>query len=189
MAAPKRTEFEREQQLLEIQSMYLRGERQVDIAAKFGLSQPAISRDLATIKARWKNSQLIDMNEAKQRELARVDELEKVYWTAWEKSLGERRKTRQEKYAGAGENGKEHSRASVETEIMLGNPSYLAGIADCVDKRCKIIGLYAPAKQEHTGAGGGPIKYQNATDLTDEQLAAIASSGGVGTTEAPPSPE
>jgi hypothetical protein len=27
----------------------------------------------------------------------------------------------------------------------------------CIERRCKILGIDAPMRQEHTGAGGGPI--------------------------------
>jgi hypothetical protein len=150
MAAPKRSKFERERDLERITSLYLTGKTQQEIADDIGVHRTQIEYDLATIKKRWRESSLIDIGEAKNRELDRIDRLEQTYWTAWEKSLGERTRTKQEKHVdGDGkEIGKGRSRASVEKETLLGNPSYLAGIADCVDKRCKIIGLYAPVKSE-----------------------------------------
>jgi len=150
MAAPKRTEFEREEQLYQIQAMYLRGERQMDIAAKLNLSQSQISRDISTIKIRWRKDTTINLDEAKQRELSRIDELERTYWQAWERSLDERTKTRTEKFSG--EDGK--GKASIEKETLLGLPAYLTGIQWCISERCKILGLYAPIKNATTDRDG-----------------------------------
>lgn len=37
----------------------------------------------------------------------------------------------------------------------------------------ELLGLNAPLRHEHTGAEGGPVKYQNVEEMTDEQLHAI----------------
>lgn len=168
MAAPKRSEFEREQQLVEIQAMYLRGARQMDIAAEFNISQPQISRDLATIKARWRNTTTINLDEAKQKELIRIDELERTYWTAWERSLDEKVKTRTEKFSGDDGRGK----ASVEKETLLGVPAYLTGVQWCISERCKILGLYAPVKNDQTGLI--TLRVIEADEGTDDSLTEAA---------------
>ena len=69
VTGPKRTEFEREANLVEIKDAYLRGDTQMSIAERLGLSQAQISRDLATIQRRWRESALVDINEAKRRKL------------------------------------------------------------------------------------------------------------------------
>jgi phage terminase small subunit len=43
-----------------------------------------------------------------------------------------------------------------------------------IQQLAKMQGWEAAQKFEHAGAGGGPIQVQSASDLTDEQLAAIA---------------
>lgn len=151
MAAPRRTRTQRAHDLTRIAELYLTGKRQVDIAAELGVTQQQVSYDLQEIHRRWRESTLINMDEAKHRELDRLDVLERTYWAAWERSLTERTKTKQEKNAiGVG-------KASVEKENLLGNPAYLAGVQSCIEQRCKIIGLYAPAKQELTGKDGAPL--------------------------------
>ena len=141
MSAPKRTEFEREAQLVEIKDLYLRGETQMSIAAKFNLSQSQISRDISTLHRRWRESSLIDINEAKQRELERLDALEREYWTAWEASKGEQQRST------AGKTG-DVSRAQIVKFESAGDPRFLAGVQWCVEQRCKILGLYAPLRSE-----------------------------------------
>jgi DNA-binding transcriptional regulator LsrR (DeoR family) len=69
-----------------IASLYLKGEYQSDIAAQVGISQGQVSKELAILQAEWQTSALIDINEAKARELAKIDALELVYWQAWERS-------------------------------------------------------------------------------------------------------
>ena len=127
--------------------MYLKGKTQTEIGQEVGLSQPQVSYDLADIQRRWREDTTINLDEAKQRELSRIDELERTYWQAWEKSCNERTKTSTEKVSG--DNGR--AKASVQKEEMLGNPAYLAGVMNCIQERSKILGIYAPEKQEISG--------------------------------------
>ena len=84
MAAPKRTSFEREKDLLEISRLYLTGVTQTDIAARLGVSQQQISYDLKALQKRWLAASLAHVDDAKARELAKIDQLEREYWKAWE---------------------------------------------------------------------------------------------------------
>lgn len=88
MPAPHRTKAQREHDLAETARLYLRGATQAEIAAKQGVVQQQISKDLKVIQRRWQQSALVDMQAAKARELARIDHLERVYWEAWEKTSG-----------------------------------------------------------------------------------------------------
>src|SRR5581483_4024403 len=65
---------------------YLRGETQWEIARTLGVSQGQVSRDLKAIRQEWLNSSVCNFNELKAREIAKVDELERTYWAAWEES-------------------------------------------------------------------------------------------------------
>lgn len=160
MAAPKRTDAQREHDLELISALYLRGKRQVDIAAELGVTQQQISYDLKTIQKRWQQKTVVNINEVKQRELARIDELERTYWEAWERSLDERTKTRTERNTTGGENQVSRDKASIEKETLLGIPAYLAGVERCIELRCKILGVHAAQKHEHTGPNGGEITFR-----------------------------
>ena len=153
MSAPKRTAFEREAQLVEIKDAYLRGDTQMSIAQRFGLSQPQISRDLATIQRRWRESSIVDIYEAKQRELEHIDVLEREYWQAWEASKGEQSRSTASKTGDV-------SRAQVVKYESAGDPRFLAGVQWCVEQRCKILGLLAAVKSELTGKDGGPVVFR-----------------------------
>ena len=152
VSAPKRTEFEREAQLVEIKDAYLRGDTQMDIAARLGLSQGQISRDLAKIQRRWRESSLVDINEAKQRELERIDVLEREYWQAWENSKGEQQRST------ASKDG-DRSRAQIVKYESAGDPRFLAGVQWCVEQRCKILGLLAAVKSDLNATLTGPVQF------------------------------
>lgn len=141
MPGPKRTPTQRENDLEQIAALYLKGVRQWQIAEKLGIVQSQVSYDLKTIHKRWRESSLVNMNEVKQRELARIDELERTYWDAWERSVGEKTKTRTEKVVGS-----KAAKASIEKDQMLGNPAYLSGVQWCIEQRCKIFGIYEATK-------------------------------------------
>ena len=150
---PKRTKFQREAHLVEIKDAYLRGDTQMSIAERLGLSQAQISIDLATIQRRWRESSLVDVNEAKQRELERIDVLEREYWQAWEASKGEQSRSTASKTGDV-------SRAQVVKYESAGDPRFLAGVQWCVEQRCKILGLLAAVKNELIGKDGGPITFR-----------------------------
>ena len=161
MAAPKRTAFQRENDYERITTFYLRGWRQVDIAAELGLSQGQISQDLKTIQKRWRTDTAINLDEAKQKELARLDELEREFWQAWETSKGERTKARQEKNVSG-----TTVKASMEKEQRDGNPAFLQGVLNCIQKRCDILGLDAPKRNNNLEV--------DLSKLTDDQLSRVA---------------
>jgi hypothetical protein len=164
MAAPKRTPFQREADLERITTYYLKGWRQAAIAAELNLAQSQVSYDLKTIQTRWRASTTINLDEAKQKELSRVDLLELEYWAAWESSKTERTKARQESDGTRDKDNKPVvKKSSMEKEARDGNPAFLAGVMSCIDRRCKLLGLDAATRNEISGPGGGPIKTEQST--------------------------
>ena len=143
MGLPKRTDFQREADYVQITELYLRGKRQSEIAPLLNLSQGMISNDLKVIQRRWRESTTMNLDEAKAKELARLDELEREFWAAWEASKGERTQARQEK-----NNAGATVKASMTKEQRDGNPAFLTGVLNCIDRRCKLLGLDAPTKSE-----------------------------------------
>ena len=63
-----------------IADLYLKGWIQADIAAEIGMAQQTVSNDIKALQKDWLASALIDFNEAKSQELAKVDRLEREYW-------------------------------------------------------------------------------------------------------------
>ena len=163
MPAPKRTKFERERDLERVTQLYLRGKFQSEIAAILDVSQGQISYDIATIEERWQKRADINWNKAKQKELDKLDNLEREYWldmerylAAWEASKTERTKSRQETDGTLSKDKKPTvKKMSMEKEQRDGNPAFLDGMIRCKqeivkisERRCKLLGLDAPTKSE-----------------------------------------
>jgi hypothetical protein len=64
--------------------LYLMGWPQWKIAEKFGVQQPAISKDLAALRKEWRASALLNFHERQIEELAKIDLTEAEAWAAWQ---------------------------------------------------------------------------------------------------------
>jgi len=127
--------------------MYLQGVTQAEIGQRLGVSQPQISYDLRTLRNRWLQSSLVNIDEAKARELARVDHLEREYWEAWEKSKNPVKTIASKKVDG------QQIEKTIQGETGTGDPRYLSGVQWCINKRCEVLGLNAPNRTDVTSGG------------------------------------
>jgi hypothetical protein len=167
MAANKRTKLERERDLQKISQEYLRGKTQQEMAQLFGVSQAQVSYDLKVLKRRWFKASLLNMAEAKARELAKIDALERKYAEAWERSLKDKETKTAEKTT-AGPAGR--TRAVSRQEERDGNPAFLAGIQWCIEQRCKILGLVHKEMPPQPAAPTVNVAIQQVTaGLTDDE--------------------
>lgn len=146
---------QRRQQVAE---RYLRGEYQSAIAQSFGVDTATISRDLAAIRAQWLASAVRDFDAAKAQELAKIDEVERAAWAAWQRSTEDKEVAVQE--AGA---DKKLKKATLRKEGQSGNPAFLSTILTCIERRCAILGLDAPKRFS--------IAWE---ELTEEQMERLA---------------
>jgi len=165
-----------------IADLYLRGRLQAEIADELKIDQSTVSRDLKALYEEWRQSALIDFNEAKARELAKIDHLERTYYEAWERS---REDAEVEATKVVDINGGKRYEAQTQRKGQAGDPRFLQGVQWCIERRCRILGVDAPEKHEHSGPHGKPIEYRNVTELSDDELAAIAAGGSRGA-PAPP---
>jgi len=138
----------------EIGRHYLQGKTQAEIASLQEVSQPTISRDLRWLREQWLQSALIDINEAKARELAKIDALELTYWAAWERSCEDAETLQQ---VGGKEGPDKITKTSKD---QAGDPRFLQGVQWCIERRCKILGVDAPEKKELSG------KIETKTNVT-----------------------
>jgi hypothetical protein len=127
----------------EVARLYLQRWTQAEIGAKLGLSRQQIGHELRTIRGEWQESALMDFDARRAEELARIDQLEWHYWTAWEASKQEKETTSSEQVTKP--NG-EQVKAAIRKTGQTGDPRYLLGVERCIDRRCKLLGLDAAPK-------------------------------------------
>lgn len=125
---------------LDIAEMYLKGKYQSEIATELGISQAAISKNLKAIREEWLKSTLINFNEAVAKELAKVDNLERVYWESWERSLKNFKSKTTKTPTKLG------TQKTTKVEERVGSVQFLQGVQWCIEKRCKLLGLDAPER-------------------------------------------
>jgi len=158
---PRRTRIERERDLRDVAQWYCEGLTQSEIAQALGLTQQQISYDIKALIARWQASAKALIDELKAQELLRINHLERVAWQCFEASKGplEIRIERVQSAARLASRGKRGGRGSespakliptfLETRTEPGGPGdmqWLRLVQWCISERCKILGLYAPAK-------------------------------------------
>jgi hypothetical protein len=168
MAKKSRLPLERERDLRETAALYLRGLTHYEIAQRLKVSRQQITYDLKVLQRRWQESALADFNAKKAAELAKVDELERAYWEAWERSAQTREVTTQEKTQGGGNAVDPRLKAGVRKEPRDGNAEFLRGVERCVELRCKIIGAFAPVKIAPTTPNG-----QEEWHASDQEITAV----------------
>lgn len=153
-SGPKRTPTQREADLQTTASLYLRGVFQSEIAKRLHVSQAQISIDLKTLRKRWLESSLVDIDQVKAKELARIDETERQAWRGWRRSVMVATKTmKMSRQAGE----VKFVEAREEQEKQVGDPRFLTIVLTCIERRCKIFGLDAAIKiswQEQAKADG-----------------------------------
>jgi hypothetical protein len=178
MAAKTRTPLERERDLREAAALYLRGLTQAEIAQRLNVSRQQIGYDLKVLQRRWQESAVADFNAKKAAELAKVDELERTYWSAWERSCQAREVTTQEKIQdGQGPAEDARLKAAVRKEPRDGNPEFLRGIERCIELRCKITGSFAAVKIAPTTPDGKEEWHATDREITDVLRVAFARLG------------
>ncbi len=142
MATRKRTPFQIEDNRHEITSLYLRGLTQAAIGEQLGMSREMVTYDLKVIRERWREDTTRDLDADKMKELAKIDELERTYWTGWELSLEQKEINATERVDGVGYKADgTRIRAMIRKEGRDGNPAFLDGVMKCVERRCKLLGL------------------------------------------------
>jgi len=195
--------LQREQDLLELSRRYVRKmykdfdtrERQEAIAKDFGVSQVQISKDIQTLKARWKAAAKKEIDDAVGEALAEIEEVMGEAWTGWQASIEPKEKEVKQKTevdGGGGGNGEGKGAKGKRTSFQVqtsktdtsGNPSYLNIVLECLRQVREIRGLDKPRKIAPTNPDGTEsYMVKGAADLTDDELAAIASRSGSGTAD------
>ena len=135
-------EIKMEARRLRVSEFYLHGMTNLSqIARELNVDKAQISRDFKIIKEEWRKRCSQDLIFAKSEQLARIDEMMRIYFAAWFKSCDEKQTTSTEQSdsdAGA------RRKAAIKKESRDGNAAFLAGVQWCISEVCKIRGIYAP---------------------------------------------
>lgn len=167
----KNKEVAKEEQLYKIARLYVEGKNQIEIGMELGIPTPNVCRYLAEVRAMWKASTLVDFDERKNMELAKLDRVEQLAWEAWFRSCEDQEFYRRRveegikyEYGGnkddrqkAANKGKEKGKTPTpqpQTKLIpirkveevtrqgrCGDPRYLDQITKCIEIRCKLFGL------------------------------------------------
>jgi PBSX family phage terminase large subunit len=170
MASTKRSQIQIERDRQEIADLYLQGWTQARIAdhinsnpdREYELSQQMISYDLQRLQEAWRDSALIDINKAKARELAKIDRLEREYWSAWLSSQKDEKTTVDEKHLSGSVPDSLARRRKVQETLKErdGNHNFLRGVQWCIEKRCEILGLDVSVDQDDVGGETQDVKIE-----------------------------
>lgn len=135
--------------------LYLRRYSYREAAAKVGVT-PKRCQDYVR---EWKDQQAARLNPLlavfKEEETAKLDELEKEYWRAWERSQGDAVKRVDKSDAaepgpqppdpiGGPTSAAGKGTTTVERKGQVGDPRFLDGIKECIRLRCQLRGLMVP---------------------------------------------
>lgn len=183
MAATKRTKDQALRDRYVVSELYLKGRNLRQITdelnerpdVEYQLSMSSIARDLNLVRDHWLSSMVRDFDQAKAVELAKLDNLEREAWFAWEWSKTEK-KTRTIKATGP-RHGLQNVEKTEKTEESIGDPRYMQVILQCIEKRVKILGLEVGGTLVQRGPQSDPDEYDQVPVMA--QLPASTTAGGM----------
>jgi hypothetical protein len=170
---PTRTKQEREQDLIFIAPFILKGVGYTQIAKElaanrtYEISVKSVTKDAKAIVDQWHKETLATLSKAKAREIAKINNLERVYHEAWERSCQPLRKKVVKRGGDMVTDPQTNERRLLnpnevrEEETMVqrvGDARFLLGIERCIAARVKLLGLDKQAA-ELPGQGGDVSEY------------------------------
>ena len=129
-------DIELAQRRAEVVKLYLEGHNQWDIAYKFNVNQSTISRDIRHVMNELIKTATNNLDEIRQVELSRLNRVEVEMWAAWERSQRDA-ETETEEFGSAAPMPK----VTRKRQGQVGDPRYMTIILQCIEKRCKLLGL------------------------------------------------
>lgn len=141
-----------------------------EVMKRMGLETYSIrttALDVKRVLKEWRDERLENTDDMVTEELAKIARTEREAWEAWEKSKVDHTRQRETMTGRATNGGKMSPVAGVKSEESVyacGDTRYLDIINKVSMERRKLLGLYAPEKQELTGKDGAPIVPQMTLD-------------------------
>lgn len=135
-----RSNSARLRRLPQVADRYLRGWPMSRIADDLGLTIYQVRNDLHALRTRWKRRAEQSAGRLLAKELAKIDFIEAQAWEQWECSTQDSMETVQT-------TGTESESHTVRVKGQSGDPRYLQIALQCVDKRCRMLGLGEYARE------------------------------------------
>ena len=152
----KKLEIEKRREI--VASLYTRGVPYAEIARQVGVkSKQTVWADIQAILDDWRKYHLTDINKFLLVELRRTMEIENEAWHEWERSKLDRESVRVTEAIMTDLDLDDPTLISIVGGLIpterqttkagrLGDPAYLLIIDKMIDKRAKLLGLYAPER-------------------------------------------
>lgn len=164
-----RKDAKRDSEAVKVMRLYLRGFTYREIAKKVGTHYDRVMKLIHHVRDEWTEQYAADFDRYAIEQLKKIDLVEKAAWHGWNKSLQD------SVVATDGEH------ANTRTATQSGNPVYLKTVLDCIERRCKLLGLDAPERHALTDAAGNdidPERLSVATTRLSEVLDALRKRAG-----------
>lgn len=141
--APKRHPHQIAAHRVQISKLYLNGWSQYAIADELKISRDIVRFDLAAIEQEWRKEAIFDFDMRKETEKRKIDNLERIYMDAWERSVAKKQKERTRQSMGRKGQGKTQTITTATTDRIdtFGDPRFLEGVRWCIDRRIKLFAL------------------------------------------------
>jgi len=145
-----RTSAQRERDIELETELYLRGYTYLQISAtlaerdppdNYSISAASIGRDLAQVRKKWQEQSLHHMTEQKNKELAKLDLIEREAWEAWERSCNPSWAKQENKRVNKNTGAMDTTSRIDITRSEVGDPRFLQIMQKCSEQRCRLLGL------------------------------------------------
>lgn len=137
----------REARLVVVADLYCKSQTLAAIGRTVGVSVGQVSKDLSAIRSTWKAEGVAKFDERVNRELAKLDYLERRAWEAYELSLEPEEITSSEQTTeGAGADASARTTIGAKRRNRNPDSKFMDVVTKCIDMRIRIMGGYAPAK-------------------------------------------
>jgi predicted transcriptional regulator len=154
MTNPQQQEFVLAQRRQQVADLFLQGRTQSFIAAQLEIAQSTVSEDLHHVREAWHESAIGMIDETRERELKKIDLVEREAWAAWERS----QKPAQSAVVTGDGTGKQ-TRKSMKNQT--GDPRFLDQINKCIAHRRALLGLdVAPVSVPLEGPFDGNVTLE-----------------------------
>ena len=133
-----RTESQREKDLILLSDLLDQGLSLTAIAREIGVSYTQVRYDRDDLEARWKEEQLKNIDDIKNRQLRKLEKVQREAWSGWKKS--QEKKMKESIKNGQGISGLTFEETVTE-EDRIPESRFLDVVAKCIKEENEIFGI------------------------------------------------